>query len=93
MRATDPAVTFFIIVVIGLVAGIIFDRIARPSWLTRQLAGATHGLVTSALIGLAGAFLGFHLAGLFGLSRGSLALVIAVGLGAVVVLWLWRMVR
>ncbi len=40
MRATDPAVTFFIIVVIGLVAG-----------------------------------------------------VIAVGLGAVVVLWLWRMVR
>ena len=51
MRATDPAVTFFIIVVIGLVAGIIFDRIARPSWLTRQLAGATHGLVTSALIG------------------------------------------
>ena len=93
MRTIDPAVTFVIIVVIGLVAGILVDRLVRPSWLTRQLAGATHGLMTNALIGLAGAFLGFHLAGLFGLSHGPLALVIAAGLGAVVVLGLWRMVR
>jgi len=93
MRATDPAVTFCIIVMIGIVAGSIFDRVAGPSWLTRQFAGSTRGIVTSSLIGIAGAFVGFHLAGLFGLSRGPLALVIAAGLGAAVVLWLWRMVR
>jgi len=93
MRATDPVVTFFINVVIGIVAGIIFDRVAGPSWLTRQFAGSARGIVTSSLIGIAGAFIGFHLAELFGLSRGLLALVIAAGLGAAVVLWLWRVVR
>jgi uncharacterized membrane protein YeaQ/YmgE (transglycosylase-associated protein family) len=93
MRAADPVVTFLIILVIGILAGIIFDRVAGPSWLTRQFAGSTRGIMTSSLIGIAGAFIGFHLAGLFRLSRGPLALVIAVGLGAAVVLWLWRMVR
>ena len=61
MRATDPAVTFCIIVMIGIVAGSIFDRVAGPSWLTRQFAGSTRGIVTSSLIGIAGAFVGFHL--------------------------------
>ena len=51
----DPAVTLVIILIIGIVAGIIFDRVAGPGWLTRQLAGSTRGLVTSSLIGIAGA--------------------------------------
>ena len=36
MSATDPIVTFVLILVIGIVAGILFDRLAGPSWLTRQ---------------------------------------------------------
>jgi uncharacterized membrane protein YeaQ/YmgE (transglycosylase-associated protein family) len=87
MRAADP------VVMIGIVAGSIFDRVAGLSWLTRQFAGSTRGLVTNSLIGIAGAFIGFHLAGLVGLARRLSALVIAAGLGAVVVLRLWRMVR
>jgi uncharacterized membrane protein YeaQ/YmgE (transglycosylase-associated protein family) len=93
MHATDPVVTFLIILLIGLVAGILFDRVAGPSWLTRQFAGSRRGRVTGSLVGLAGAFLGFHLAGLVGLSRGLPALVIVAVLGAAVVLWLWRMAR
>ena len=60
----DPAVTLVIILVIGIVAGIIFDRVAGPGWLTRQIAGSTRGLVTSSLIGIAGAFIGYHVVAL-----------------------------
>ena len=59
----DPAVTLLIILIIGIVAGIIFDRVAGPGWLTRQIAGSTRGLVTSSLVGIAGAFIGYHVGG------------------------------
>lgn len=87
----DPTVTFLLVLVIGIAAGLIFDRFAGPGWLTRQFAGARRGMITSALIGIAGAFIGFHLAGLAGL-LGASALV-AAAVGALVVLWIWRMVR
>ena len=90
MQTTDPAVTFVIILAIGIIAGVIFDRVAGPSWLTRQFAGSLRGVVTSSLIGIAGAFIGFHLAGLLGAPAGLLTLVIASAIGAVVVLWAWR---
>ena len=48
MSATDPIVTFVLILAIGIVAGILFDRLAGPSWLARQFAGSTRGIVTSA---------------------------------------------
>ena len=56
MRATDPVVTVLLVLVIGIVAGILFDRLAGPSWLSRQFSGSTRGIVTSALVGVAGAF-------------------------------------
>ena len=40
MRANDPVVTFPLVLVIGIVAGILFDRVAGPSWLTRQFSGS-----------------------------------------------------
>src|ERR1700731_1538144 len=52
MRVTDPIVTFVLILVIGIVAGILFDRLAGPSWLARQFAGSTRGIITSALVPL-----------------------------------------
>ena len=61
MRAADPVVTFLLVLVIGVVAGILFDRLAGPSWLARQFSGSTRGIVTSALVGVAGAFVGYHI--------------------------------
>ena len=52
MRATDPAVTLVLILVIGIVAGVLFDRLAGPSWLARQFSGSTRGIITSALGGV-----------------------------------------
>ncbi len=62
MLATDPVVTFLLVLVIGIVAGILLDRLAGPSWLARQFSGSTRGTITSALVGVAGAFVGYPLA-------------------------------
>jgi uncharacterized membrane protein YeaQ/YmgE (transglycosylase-associated protein family) len=93
MSATDPIVTFVLILVIGIVAGILFDRLAGPSWLARQFAGSTRGIITSALVGIAGAFVGYHVAVLFALGGGLLTSVIAAAAGAAVVLFAWRMAK
>jgi uncharacterized membrane protein YeaQ/YmgE (transglycosylase-associated protein family) len=90
MRATDPVVTFLLVLAIGVVAGILFDRFAGPSWLARQFAGSTRGIVTSALVGIAGAFVGYHIALLLALGGGLLMPVIAAAAGAAVVLFAWR---
>jgi uncharacterized membrane protein YeaQ/YmgE (transglycosylase-associated protein family) len=87
---TDPALTLATILVIGIVAGLIFDRIAGPGWLTRQIAGSTRGMVTSALVGIAGAFTGYHLVALA--VRDHTAYIGAIA-GAALVLWFWRMMR
>ena len=87
---TDPAVTLLIILIIGIVAGIVFDRVAGPGWLSRQLAGSTRGMVTSSLVGIAGAFIGYHVIALG--AAGYIPLVGAIA-GAAIVLWVWRMMR
>ena len=88
----DPVLTFVLVLAIGVVAGIIAQRLARPSWLSRQIAGRRADL-TSALVGIAGAFVGFHLAALAFLSGGPLVLLIGAIVGAAVVLWAWREIR
>jgi uncharacterized membrane protein YeaQ/YmgE (transglycosylase-associated protein family) len=92
MRATDPVVTFLLVLVIGIVAGILFDRLAGPSWLTRQFSGSTRGVITSALVGVAGAFVGNHIA-MLAFGGGLLTSVIAAAAGAAVVLFVWRMAK
>jgi uncharacterized membrane protein YeaQ/YmgE (transglycosylase-associated protein family) len=93
MRATDPAATFLLILVVGVGAGFLFDRLAGPSWLARQFSGSTRGVITSALVGIAGAFVGYHIAELLALGGGIVTTVIAAALGAVVVLFAWRMAK
>ena len=93
MHATDPAVTFLLVVVIGIVAGILFDRLAGPSWLARQFSGSTRGVITSALVGVAGAFVGYHIATLAALGGGLVTSVVAAAVGAAVVLFVWRMAK
>jgi len=93
MSATDPVVTFVLILVIGIVAGILFDRLAGQSWFARQFAGSTRRIITSALVGVAGAFVGYHIAVLLALGSGLVTSVIAAAVGAAAVLFAWRLVK
>ena len=77
-----------IILVIGIVAGLAFNRYAR-SWLAR-LGTNTRSDITSALVGVAGSFIGFHLGVILGLLPSPLMLYLAAIVGSVLVLWLWR---
>jgi len=87
----NPGVIFLLLLVIGIAAGLLFDRFAGPGWLSRQIAGANRMMVMSALVGVAGSFVGHDLAVLIGVT-GYGALIGAI-VGALVVLWAWRMVR
>jgi uncharacterized membrane protein YeaQ/YmgE (transglycosylase-associated protein family) len=93
MRAPDPAIMFILVLVIGIAAGVLFDRLAGPSWLARQFSGSTRGIITSALVGVAGAFIGYHVAALLALGGGLVTAAIAAALGAAVVLFAWRMAK
>lgn len=93
MKATDPTVTFLLVLAIGVIGGILFDRLAGPSWFARQFSGSTRGIVTSALVGVAGAFVFYHIAMLLALGGGIVTSVIAAMVGAAVVLFGWRMAK
>jgi uncharacterized membrane protein YeaQ/YmgE (transglycosylase-associated protein family) len=93
MRAPDPAITFILVVAIGVAAGFLFDRLAGPSWLARQFTGSTRGIITSALVGIAGALMGYQIAVLLALGGGLVTAAIAAALGAAVVLFGWRMAK
>ena len=80
-----------ILLIHGVAAGLLFDRFAGPGWLSRQIAGANRTLVTSALVGIAGTFVGYHLAVLIGIFDLG-ALIVAV-IGAVAALWGWRLIK
>jgi len=77
-----------VILVIGIVVGLAFNRYAR-SWLAR-LGTTTRSDITAALVGIAGAFIGFHSSVIVGLLPSPLMHYILAVVGAVVVLWLWR---
>ena len=93
MRATDPVITLLLVLVIGIVAGMLFDRLAGPSWLARQISGSKRGIITSALVGIAGVFIGYHVDLLLALSGGLLVSIIATAAGAAVILFVWRMAK
>lgn len=87
---TTALANFIIVLVIGIVAGFAFNRYGR-SWLGRQVADTTGvGDVTYALVGIAGAFIGFHIAVILGLLPTPLMLYIAAIVGAILTIWLWR---
>ncbi|MBX9828566.1 MAG: transglycosylase [Xanthobacteraceae bacterium] len=85
----DPTTTFFIVLVIGAVLGLVFDRLLGRGWLARKITGGRQYL-TSALVGVAGSFIGYHLAIMFKLGAGWPQLL-GAAIGALVVLWVWRM--
>jgi hypothetical protein len=57
---TTALANLLIVVVIGIVAGLAFNRYGR-SWWARNVGGGTRSDITSALVGIAGSFIGFHL--------------------------------
>jgi len=73
-----------IVVVIGIIAGLLVTRYGRGWFGTRASD------LTAALVGIAGAFIGFHLGAVVGLVPFPLADYIAAIAGALIVLWLWR---
>ena len=87
----SPVALFLILLIIGIAAGLLFDRFLGPGWLSRQMAGQNRLMATSALVGIAGSFVGYHIFGLLGLD-GTTALLGAI-LGAAALLWGWRMVK
>jgi len=89
----DPTTRFLTVLVIGFAAGLIFDRVAGPGWLSRQIAGSTRTMVTSVLVGIAGSFIGFDLVEVFRIAAGGYGSLIGAAVGAIVVLWAWRMIR
>ena len=87
----SPVALFLILLIIGIAAGLLFDRFLGPGWLSRQMAGQNRLMATSALVGIAGSFVGYHIFGLLGIG-GTTALLGAI-LGAAALLWGWRMVK
>jgi len=55
---TTGVANLLIVLAIGIAAGLFFNRYGQ-TWLRRQFA-TRHSDVTSALVGIAGAFMGFH---------------------------------
>jgi NhaP-type Na+/H+ or K+/H+ antiporter len=64
----DPAVAFVVVLLIGILAGCLVQWVTGSSWLSRQITGTGRVYVTSALVWVAGSFIGFHFASLFRLS-------------------------
>ena len=93
MRATDPVVTFLLVLATGIVVGVVLDRLVGRSWLARHFSGSTRGTITSALIGVAGAFIGYHISVLLMLRTGLITSVIAAAIGAAAVIFAWRMAK
>ena len=85
---------FLLLLGLGAAVGLLFDYVARPSWLSPQIVGINRIRVTSALIGIAGMFIGYQLALLIGIvGFGGFGRPVIAILAALAVLWGWRMVR
>ena len=86
----DPTVTLLLVLVIGIALGILVERLVGRRGIIRSIAGTSP--LTAALVGVAGSFIGFHVAELMRLGGGT-GRLIGAALGALVVTWAWRMMR
>jgi uncharacterized membrane protein YeaQ/YmgE (transglycosylase-associated protein family) len=85
---TTALANLVVVLLIGAVAGFLFNRYSR-SWLQR-IGGSSRSDLTSALVGIAGAFIGFHISVIAGLLPSPLMHYVLAAVGAILVLWLWR---
>lgn len=87
----SPAVTFLLVIIVGIAVGLLLYRYAGSNWLN-QLTGTRRGQLTSALVGVAGSFIGYHLAILLGAAGTTLSLLFAV-VAAAALVWSWRTIK
>jgi hypothetical protein len=85
---TTGVANLLIVLAIGIAAGLLINRYGQ-TWLRRQFV-TRHSDVTSALVGIAGAFMGFHVGVILRLLPAPLMNYITAAIGALLVLWLWR---
>ncbi len=86
---TTAIVNLIVVLVVGVVVGIAFNRYGR-GMLGRATSSITGiGASTYALVGIAGAFMGFHIAVILGLLPTPLMLYLAALIGALITVWLW----
>ncbi|MDR6951036.1 putative membrane protein YeaQ/YmgE (transglycosylase-associated protein family) [Ancylobacter sp. 3268] len=82
--ADQPGVGWFTMIIIGLLAG----------WIAERVTESDHGLFANLLFGLIGAFVGKYLAELAAIPvYGFFRTLIAATVGAVIVLFIWRKLR
>jgi uncharacterized membrane protein YeaQ/YmgE (transglycosylase-associated protein family) len=80
----QPGVGFFTMLLIGLIAG----------WIAERVTASDHGLLTNLLVGIAGAFVGGKLAEVLEIPVfGFFRTLVAAAVGAILLLWIWRAVR
>jgi uncharacterized membrane protein YeaQ/YmgE (transglycosylase-associated protein family) len=80
----NPSIGLFEMLIIGVIAG----------WIAEKVTESDHGILTSMLIGIAGAFVGGKLAEVLQIPVvGFLRTLIAASIGAVILLWVWRMIH
>lgn len=81
--------TFLLLVIFGAAVGFAMNRYGR-TWVGRQVTSATGvGDITYALVGIAGSFMGWQIAGILGIGSAFIGYLLAVG-GAALTVWLWR---
>jgi hypothetical protein len=85
---TTGVANLLVVLAIGIAAGLAFNRYGQ-TWLRRQFV-TRHSDVTSSLVGIAGAFIGFHVGVILGLLPSPLMLYVASVVAAFLVLWVWR---
>jgi uncharacterized membrane protein YeaQ/YmgE (transglycosylase-associated protein family) len=80
----QPGVGFFTMLLIGLLAG----------WIAEKVTASDHGLLTNLLVGIAGAFVGGKLAEVLEIPVfGFFRTFVAAAVGAILLLWIWRLLR
>jgi uncharacterized membrane protein YeaQ/YmgE (transglycosylase-associated protein family) len=80
----QPGVGFIAMVIIGLLAG----------WIAEKVTSSDHGLLTNLVVGIAGSFVGGKLAEVLEVPVfGFFRTLIAAAVGAIILLWIWRMIR
>jgi uncharacterized membrane protein YeaQ/YmgE (transglycosylase-associated protein family) len=80
----QPGVGFFTMLLIGLLAG----------WIAERVTASDHGLLTNLIVGIAGAFVGGKLAEVLEIPVfGFFRTLVAAAVGAILLLWIWRLLR
>ena len=72
-------------IIVGAIAG----------WIAEKIMNANHGLLTNIILGIIGAFVGGWLFGLLGFATegGWIFSIITATIGAVIVIYLYRVIR